>query len=112
MAIQTVKKNHEFARIYKKAKSFANKHLVLYVMKNSKNANYLGISISKKLGGAVCRNRMRRLLKEQYRLKQNNLAQGFNLVIIVRPIAKEMSFEEVGKSLDELLNKHKLLRKT
>ena len=106
--IQTIKKNHEFAKIYKKAKSVANKHLVLYVMPNGKESNFLGISISKKLGSAVARNRLRRLIKEQYRLSSSHLAQGFNLVIIVRPVAKDLTFEQVGKSLDHLYKKHQL----
>ena len=108
--IQTIKKNHEFARIYKKAKSFATKHLVLYVMPNGKPANYIGISISKKLGKAVCRNRVRRLIKEQYRLKQQTLAQGFNMVIIVRPIAKDVTFNQIGKDLNFLFKKHELFQ--
>ena len=109
MTITTLKKNHEFARVYKKAKSFANKHLVLYVIQNGKPYNQLGISISKKLGKAVSRNRVRRLIKEQYRLRQETLAQGFNLVIIVRPAAKDTTFREIGKELDFLLKKHQLI---
>ena len=54
--------------IYKHGKSFANKYLVVYILKNKTDQTRIGISISKKVGNAVTRNRIRRLIKETYRL--------------------------------------------
>ena len=51
-------------------------------MKNNKNNNLIGIAISKKAGKAVKRNRIKRLIRESYRLKKNDLIQGYNLVFL------------------------------
>jgi ribonuclease P protein component len=65
MAItESLKKNYQFRNVYNKGKSAANHYLVLYVLKNGKNINRLGISISKKVGKSVVRNHKARLIKE------------------------------------------------
>src|SRR3712207_8208848 len=68
-----IRKNSEFRIVYKRGKSFSNKLLVLYVKRNGTNFNRLGISVSKKVGKSVIRSRVKRLIRESYRLNSSNL---------------------------------------
>lgn len=102
----SLKKNYQFSIVYKNGKSIANKSLVMYLLPNSRNHINYGISISKKLGKSVTRNRIRRLIKESLRLRSNNIKQGFDMVIIARSNAKELSFNEINKSIENLIKRH------
>ena len=72
----TVKENYEFRRIYAKGWSGVSPYLVVYVRPNRRGRNRLGVTVSTKLGHAVVRNRVRRRLREIFRLNQGGLAQG------------------------------------
>jgi ribonuclease P protein component len=100
-----IRKNSEFRVVYKKGKSLANKLLVLYIFRNIKKLNRTGVSVSKKVGKSVIRNKVRRLIKESYRLNNTNLKQGYDLVFIARNSAKNRSFLEIQKSMLELFKK-------
>jgi len=105
----SLKKNNEFYLVYKKGKSVANKHLVLYALNNNKNINKLGITVSKKVGKSVIRSRVTRLIKENYRLKETRLKQGYDLVIIARDNCSTADFYDIKKSLEHLLKKQSLI---
>ncbi|MCL1996227.1 MAG: ribonuclease P protein component [Defluviitaleaceae bacterium] len=107
--LQTIKKNYQFSKVYNRGKSFANKHLVLYLLPNKESCNFFGISISKKLGKSVKRNRIRRIIKECLRIKNLTIKQGYSIVVIVRINAQGISYKEIEKSLDNLLKKHGIL---
>ena len=83
---RSLQKNFQFRYVYNRGKSLANKHLVMYVIKNNKNAetNRLGISVSKKVGKSVVRSRVTRLIKESYRLTENEIKSGYDIVVIAR----------------------------
>jgi len=100
-----IRKNSEFRVVYKKGKSIANRLLVLYIFRNIKKLNRTGVSVSKKVGKSVIRNKVRRLIKESYRLNNSNLKQGYDLVFIARNSAKNRSFLEIQKSMLELFKK-------
>ena len=103
----SLKKNGEFRRVYNKGKSFADKNLVMYCLANKHGCNRLGLSISKKVGGAVVRNKVRRRVKECYRLI--SLKQGHDLIVIARQGSGDASFTELQKSVVSLLKRHALL---
>ena len=103
---ESLKKNKDFRLVYNKGKSIANKYLVLYRLKNHKNGNRLGISVSKKVGNSVVRSRVKRIIKENYRLEEENITHpGFDFVIIARPAAKEATYQEINAALMHLLKK-------
>lgn len=104
MKVITLKTTTEFSRVYKKGKSYADKHLVLYVIKNDLPASRIGISISKKVGNSVTRNRIRRLVKEVFRLNCE-FTQSYDLIFIVRVKASEIEYSEVKKSMLYLVRK-------
>ncbi len=106
---QSLKKNYEFRIVYKKGKSIANRQLVMYILPNKKDINQLGISVSKKVGNSVVRSRVTRLVRESYRLNEDIIKSGYNIVFIARNEAAEISYFEMEKSVKHLLRKQGLL---
>ena len=80
----TLKKNSDFRRLYAKGKSAVTPYLVLYTRPNRLGENRVGYTVSAKLGHAVVRNRVRRRLREIYRLNAPSLRQGVDLVVVAR----------------------------
>lgn len=102
----SLKKNQQFRLVYNKGKSFANKSIVVYVLKNSAGVNRLGISVSKKVGNSVVRSRAKRLIKEGYRLFEQELVCGYDIVVIARQGILDSSFKEIQHGFFGLLKKH------
>ncbi len=105
---QSLKKNIQFRYVYNKGKSIANKFLVMYILKNGKDFNRLGISVSKKVGNSVIRSRVTRLIRESYRLKEDDIKRGFDIIVIARINANTADYNDISKSLYHLLKKHNL----
>lgn len=95
----SLKENHEFRRIYHRGVSSVDRYVVLYCRKNRLGRNRLGLTVSTKLGCAVQRNRVKRLLREAYRLHEDAFARGIDLVIVARNRAADASYANIEKSL-------------
>lgn len=93
----TLKKNYEFRRLYHRGKSTPTQALVLYSQRNRKGNNRVGITVTGKIGGAVVRNRIRRRLREIYRLHASQLTQGLDLVIVARVKSRYVSYQELER---------------
>ena len=104
----TVKNNYEFRRLYQKGKSALDKNLVLYVRPNRRGQNRVGLTVSSKLGCAVVRNRVRRRLREIFRLNNVHVAQGFDFILVARSHAVECSYKELERSYRKLQQTLKL----
>lgn len=105
----TLKKNHEFRRLYQKGASAVAGSMVLYCRKNRLGHNRLGVTVSVKLGGAVVRNRARRRLREVYRLNSPRLSQGWDLILVARGRTLGASWKELNDSFLRLSRKLGLL---
>lgn len=108
---ESLKKNKDFQKVYKKGKSYANKYLVMYVLKNDLEKNRIGISVSKKVGNSVIRHHLTRLIRESYRLHEDVFDSGLDIVIIARNSAREIGFREVESALLHLGSLHKIIKK-
>ncbi len=107
---QSLKKNYQFRFVYSRGRSIANRLLVMYAVRNSLSANRYGISVSKKVGNSVVRSRITRLLRESYRLNENKLERGYDIVVIARASAKDAAYREIESALLHLLKKQRLLK--
>ena len=104
----SLKLNHIFRRLYHTA-GFADAYLVLYARKNRSDKNRIGITVSKKLGHAVVRNRTRRRLREVYRLNEEKFQPGWDLVVVARSRAVDAPFDRLTNSYLRLAQKAGIL---
>ena len=107
---ESLRKNWDFQLVYKKGTSYANRYLVMYVLKNQLNRNSIGISVSKKVGNSVVRHHLTRLIRESYRLNEEKFACGYDMIVIVRVSGKEQGFRSLESALLHLGKLHKILR--
>ena len=106
---ESLKKNKDFQIVYRKGRSFANSLLVMYVYPNSLEKNRVGISVSKKVGNSVVRHRLTRLIRESYRLSEDNFRCGFDIVVIARNSARGSDYRSIESALVHLGKLHKIV---
>ena len=117
-------KNYEFYRAYKRGAFKAGRHIVIYALKNRNNLSRIGISVGKKAGNSVQRSRFTRLIRENYRLLEDRIMEGYDIVIAARPIKREAavpnhkikavalpSYEDIKNEMTWILKKLDLLDK-
>ena len=109
---ESLRKNSDFSKVYRQGRSKANYTVVLYVKENDSEQNRLGISVSKKVGNSVVRHRVKRLIKEAYRLNEDAFVCGYDLVFIARVSSKDKNFKDIEKSILHIARKMDILRKT
>lgn len=107
--IKSLKNSNEFGIVYRRGKSYANKYLIMYVLKNDLTENRYGISVSKKVGNSVVRHRITRLIRESYRLNDSMIQSGLDIVVIARSSAKGKGFEEINSAILHLAKLHKII---
>lgn len=103
-----LKLNHIFRRLYGTS-GHANSCMVLYARKNHSGQNRVGVTVSKKLGGAVVRNRVRRRLREVYRLNEAKFAPGWDIVVVARSRCITADFQKLTNSYLSLAEKAGIL---
>ncbi|MBQ6115774.1 MAG: ribonuclease P protein component [Oscillospiraceae bacterium] len=94
----TVKENHEFRRIYRKGRSAVSACMVVYCQKNRQGRSRLGVTVSTKLGKAVVRNRVRRQLREIYRLHREEMKPGYDVIVVARVRAAHTAYQKLEAS--------------
>ena len=104
-----LKLNHIFRRLYASS-GHANSCIVLYARPNRTGGNRVGVTVSKKLGCAVVRNRVRRRLREVYRLNEERFAPGWDIVVVARSRCIGASFPKLTESYLSLAEKAGILR--
>lgn len=101
---QSLKLNRDFRRVYK-GESFVGGYTVVYMKKNRYTFNRLGLTVSKSIGKAVVRNRMKRLIRESYRLMEDDIKTGYDFIIVARNRAVGKTMLQIKKDMDYAMSK-------
>lgn len=94
----TLKKNYEFKRLYNKGKTAVTPYMVVYALKTQRGDRRVGYTVSTKLGKAVVRNRIRRRLREIYRLNSYKLKDSVDIVIVARSRCIEEEYAKMEQA--------------
>lgn len=105
---ESLKKNKDFQSVYRRGKSYGNKYLVMYLLPNQTESNRIGISVSKKVGNSIVRHHLTRLIRESYRLHEENFQRGYDVVVVARTAAKDKTYHEIESALIHLGRLHNI----
>lgn len=94
-----LRKNNEFRYVYDRGKSYANKYLVMFFIKNDFGYNRVGFATTKKLGNSVVRSKFKRRMKESYRLNSHKFKQGYDIIFLSRANAKDITYKQVESAI-------------
>jgi ribonuclease P protein component len=108
-----ISENHLYSKAYAKGDKFVARHLIVYILKDFKATrlmranpekeyiNRIGLTVSKKIGKAHIRNRIKRILREGLRQteKENNLKKGYLIVLVARPSAQDAGSDDIRYDL-------------
>ena len=114
---KTLNKNYEFKRVFAKGKCYTEKYITAFILKNNKNINidldknYLGIAVSVKVAKAVKRNRIKRLIRENYRMLEDKINKGYSIVILLNKKINimDITYDKIEKNMRNIFIKSELM---
>lgn len=114
---KTLNKNYEFKRVFAKGKCYTEKYITAFILKNNKNINidldknYLGIAVSVKVAKAVKRNRIKRLIRENYRMLEDKINTGYSIVILLNKKINimDITYDKIEKNMRNIFIKSELM---
>ena len=108
-----LRKNTEFNRVYKFGKNYWNRNLVIYVCKreNESDPTRIGYTITKKIGNAVMRNKIRRRMKEIIRLNFHKIESGYDIIIIPKRNIVDLSYQDLESSMIHIMSLARIYNK-
>lgn len=108
-----LKKNYEFKQIFLNGKYYSGQFIEIFVVKKNQQYNKLGIAINKKSGNSVIRNKIKRLLRENYRLLESNIKTGYNLIILWKKNIEggKATFYNIKEDILNVFEKARMLQK-
>lgn len=109
---QRIKKDKEFQKVFKEGKSFANRQFIVYRYKKEGQEQFrIGLSVSKKIGNAVTRNRIKRYIRQAFLEMKDEVQNDMDYIIIARHQAASIDFHETKKSLQHVLRIARVLKR-
>ena len=104
-SLTKIKKNNDFRKIYNKRMSVADRNMVLYYLPNNLSVSRFGFTVSKKIGNAVIRNRIKRVFKEVCRLNRDKFPEGYDYILLARRNIVGLNYGQVEETLLKLLQR-------
>ena len=109
-----LKKNYEFRRVLSKGKRFTDHNIDVFILKNRDKSNFLGLAISTKIGKAVVRNKIKRLIRENYKNIEMKIKDGYSMVFLVKSKQKlqrkDVDFYKIKESIEKIFDKAQILK--
>jgi len=109
--VQALRKNYQFKKVYKEGRYYAEKYLVMYIIKNYTSDNIVGFSVSKKVGKSVIRSRVKRLMKENYRHVNEQIKNGYDIVFTARAGSDAATYYDFERCMISAMKRAKLFTK-
>ena len=111
--IRTLKKNYEFRNVLNKGKFYYGRQILVYIDRNKLNENVIGIAINTKLGKAVKRNHVKRLIRENYYSKKKLLKNGYNIVFVwnKKIDIKQANYHIIKEDMENIFARAKLIKR-
>jgi ribonuclease P protein component len=97
--LQSLKRRSEFQHVFDQGRKFPSKYLILYFLPNDLGFSRLGLVVSRKVGNAVTRNRVRRRIREIFRTADAANSLNFDIVVVARSIAGDAEYQSLEKSI-------------
>ena len=109
---EMLKKNYEFKTVLTKVRFYLSKDLKIVVLKNKKDIKLLGIAVSTKNGKAFERNRIKRLIRESYKVLEDNIQNGYSIVILINKNIdiNNMKYIDILTQMEKTLKKAQLIK--
>ena len=98
-----IKKEKEFQKIIYHKDSYANRNFVVYILPAEENTHFrVGLSVGKKIGNAVARNKVKRLMRTSLHDLRDSIKPSYNIVLIARPKVVDLSLDEVKNNIEHV----------
>lgn len=110
--INTLKKNYEFKKVLNNGQYYYGKYIQIFIIKNNTNKNRIGIAVSSKIAGAVERNRVKRLIRENYRIQAKDMiSKGYDIVFVWKKNRniKEAKYKKIKEDFENILKRTGIL---
>ena len=108
-----LKKNYEFKNVLSKGKYYSGENIEAIILKNNKSYNLLGLGISTKIGKAVKRNMVKRLIRENYKKIENRINTGYSIVFLWKRKVdiKQATYKNIEKDMKIIFDKAQIIVK-
>ena len=108
--MKMLKKNYEFKYVLSKGKYYSGKNIEAFIIKNNKDYNLLGLAISTKIGKAVTRNKIKRLLRESYKNQESQIKKGISIVFLWKKKvdAQSATYSNITEDMNDIFDKANL----
>ena len=109
-----LKKNYEFKKVLSKGKYYSGQNIDAFIKDNNKNYNFLGLAISVKTAKAVKRNKIKRLIRENYRLNEQKILNGYSIVFLWKKKSdiENATFNNIKKDMLKIFDKAEIIEET